>query len=354
MDELEVKYYDPKRPGSYAGVDKFYRSLDKADRNDVKKWLSGEDAYTLHKPVRYTFPRNQVVVSGIDHQWDMDLMDMGRYKQENDSNTFILLAIDILSRYVWTRALKNKTGAEIVKALQSIFAEGRTPMQIRTDRGTEFRNVLVRKLLSEEHIHHFLSNNEVKANYAERAIRTLKMRISRYFTHRNTDRWVDVLQDITHSYNNTYHRSIKRKPSSVSEENQSEVLEMQYGDPAPKRDGAFKLDLGDFVRISHLRRSFQKEYDERYSGEIFKVESRRVRGGLNVYILKDFQDELVEGTFYEPELQKITADPDGVFKIEKVIKTRKRKGVDKEHLVHWLHWPDKFNSWVKASDMQDI
>jgi hypothetical protein len=33
------------------------------------------DTYTLHKPTRRRFPRRQVVVYGIDHQWHADLVD---------------------------------------------------------------------------------------------------------------------------------------------------------------------------------------------------------------------------------------------------------------------------------------
>jgi hypothetical protein len=121
-----------------------------------------------------------------------------------------------------------------------------------------------------------------------------------------------------------------------------------------KPDAAFKFDIGDYVCISHLRRTFQREYDERYTGEIFKVSSRRVRGGLNIYGLQDFYDEDVKGMFYEPELQRITTDPDGVYKIERILRTRKRRGVEKEYLVRWRHWPPKFDSWVKASDLEDI
>ena len=114
------------------------------------------------------------------------------------------------------------------------------------------------------------------------------------------------------------------------------------------------MEVHDLVRISHLRHPFQREYTERWTGEIFKIKTRTVRGGLNIYQLEDWLEGAVEGTFYEPELQLITADPDGVFKVEKVLRSRKRRGHEKEYLVRWLHWPDRFNSWVKASDMQDV
>lgn len=350
---MEESYYDTKLPGSFGGVDKFYRSQANASRKEIKDWLRGEEAYTLHKPVRYHFPRNKVVVSGMDAQWDADLMEMTQ--QPDDGFTFVLVAIDILSHFVWMRPLKNKTGKEVSAAFEDIFTEGRIPRKIRTDRGTEFTNKKTQETFKKHGVEHFLTNNEVKANYAERVIRTLKLRLKRYETWKQTHKWKDVMKDITHSYNNTYHRTIKRTPSSVTKENQADVWMVQYGgEYRHKIDGQFKFKLGDYVRISHLRRTFQREYDERYTGEIFKVISRRVRGGLNIYTLRDFQDDDVLGTFYEPELQRITTDPEGLYKVENILRTRKRRGMEKEYLVRWRHWPPKFDSWVKASDLEDI
>ncbi len=349
---MDATYYNPKLPGSLSGVDKFYRSQKDATRREVRHWLRGEEAYTLHKPVRYHFRRNRVIVSGIDAQWDADLMQMTQ--QPDNGYQYILVAIDILSRYVWTQPLKNKTGKEVSQAFQNIFAEGRVPKKIRTDRGTEFTNRLSQQTFQKHGVHHFLTNNEVKANYAERVIRTLKLRLKRYETWKQTHKWKNIMSDITESYNNSYHRSIKRAPSSVNKENEAEVWMVQYATPQTEtKDGPFKFQVGDYIRISHLRRMFQREYDERYTGEIFKINSRLKRDGLNVYTLNDFYDEKVEGTFYEPELQLITVDPGSVYKVEKVLRSRKRKGYEKEHLIRWRHWPPKFDSWVKASDLKD-
>ena len=351
MAELEVNYYDPRHPGSLSGVEKVHRSQRTKTRDEVEEWLRGEEAYTLHKPVRYRFKRNKVVVSGIDAQWDADLMDMTQ--QPDDGYHYVLVVTDILSHYAWTRPLKTKTGKEVSAAFRSIFQEGRQPLKLRTDRGTEFTGRVTQKMFRDHKVHHFLTNNEVKANYSERLIRTLKLRLNRYFTRKQTNKWKDVIGDITTSYNSTYHRTIKRKPNSVTKENQAEVWQIQYGDTL-KPDGPFKLKEGDYVRISHLRRAFQREYDERYTGEIFKVKTRRVRGGLNIYTLTDFLNEDVEGTFYEPELQLVRTDPTGVYKIERVLRSRKRRGVEKEFLIRWRHWPPKFDTWVKASEVEDL
>jgi hypothetical protein len=57
--------------------------------------------------------------------------------------------------------------------------------------------------------------------------------------------------------------------------------------------------------------------------------------------------ELVEGVFYESELQKVL-QTDDVFQVESILRKRTRNK-PKEVLVKWLGYPEKFNSWEPAS-----
>lgn len=66
--------------------------------------------------------------------------------------------------------------------------------------------------------------------------------------------------------------------------------------------------------------------------------------------LKDVEEK-IDDTFYQPELQKVNKESDTTWKIEKIMKERKRNGV-KEALVRWLGWPKKFDSWVTESDIK--
>ena len=59
----------------------------------------------------------------------------------------------------------------------------------------------------------------------------------------------------------------------------------------------------------------------------------------------------IKGTFYEAELQLVDYSAQGSFEIEKVIKKR-GCGKKEEVLVKWKGWPEKFNSWILASDLQ--
>lgn len=117
-----------------------------------------------------------------------------------------------------------------------------------------------------------------------------------------------------------------------------------------KKKRTFKFKIDDLVRITYLRHPFQRDYQQKWTEELFKIRRRYVRQGIPVYQLKDFSDEPIDGTFYQPELQKANKEADTIWKIEKILKKRKRNGL-KEALVRWLGWPKKFDSWVPESDI---
>ena len=79
---------------------------------------------------------------------------------------------------------------------------------------------------------------------------------------------------------------------------------------------------------------------------------KRFARQVPVYKLKDDAGEILDGTFYEAELQKVIKE-DAVYRVEKVLRKRKRKGVV-EYFVRWKGYPDKFNSWVAKRDILKV
>ena len=126
---LGQAYYTTKRPSVYGGVGALKRAT-KLKQSDVKRWLSYQDAYTPHKPVRKTFSRRRIVVGGIDQQWQADLIDVQRLKKDNDSYAYLLTVIDVFSKHAWVVPLKNKSGPTLMAAFHQIFAEGRKPLKL--------------------------------------------------------------------------------------------------------------------------------------------------------------------------------------------------------------------------------
>jgi hypothetical protein len=69
-----------------------------------------------------------------------------------------------------------------------------------------------------------------------------------------------------------------------------------------------------------------------------------------VYLVKDDHGEILEGTFYVEELQKVIKTDD-VYKIEPIFKKRKM-GQRVQYLVKWLGYPESFSSWILKQDLQ--
>ena len=343
---MESKYYHVPAPGSYGGVNKFKPKG--YTKKEVKQWLQTQDAYTLHKPTRRRFPRRQVVVYGIDHQWQADLVDVAKIASYNEGYKYLLTCIDVLSRYVWVVPLKDKTGKSLVAAFMSIFKSGRHPIRLQTDKGTEFTNRVFQKFLKDRGIHFFTTHNEeTKASIVERFNRTLKTKMWKYFTHREVLTYVDVLQDMVDSYNRTVHRTIGLPPADVTWANQTVVAKRLYGRSGMSPKCKFKP--GDRVRLVKSKRTFKKGYLPSWTEELFTI-VKCMETRPPVYVVKDDHDEILEGTFYGEELQKVIKKDD-VYKIEEILKKRK-KGRRVQYLVKWLGYPSSFNSWIFSSDLQ--
>ena len=305
---LSSLYFDPSSRSSFLGPEKLYQLVKsegkfKIGRHRITKWLRNQESYSLTKGARRKYQRSRVIVAGKDSQWDLDLMDMVDLATHNANYKYVLVAIDIFSRYAHCQPIKSKKGVEVTQALQQILSGPRKPKTIRTYRGMEFRSKDVNKYLKSIDIHHFYAlNTETKANYAERFIKTLKHKIFRYLMKKRTQKYIDVLQDMVHSYNHTVHRSLGATPDSVTKDKEGESRLQQYllrkKQPVKSKSRPYRLKLGQTVRLSHVRNVFDREYSQKWTGELFKIKSRFRREGLPVYTLMDWENDVIDGTFY--------------------------------------------------------
>ena len=198
------------------------RSAD-SDRGNIKTQQRGALgkswnfllADELHKPVRRNFPRCKVGSSAVDNIWSADLVDMQNIAKYNIGNRYILNVIDLYSRYVWSLPLKNKSSQSIVEAFIKIVKNGRKPLKLWVDNGSEFYNKLFKKWLNDNNIQMYSTFNEGKALVIERFNRTLKHKMHKYFTAQNTYEYINILDDFINEYNST-HRSIKMTPTEAN------------------------------------------------------------------------------------------------------------------------------------------
>ena len=319
---------------------------EKVEPVDAKQYMA-DLADELHKPVRHKFPTRKVFADGIDTVWGIDLAEMGHWKAENDGYAYILLAIDVFTRWGAARALKTKTGKEVTAAMRDIVAESkRKPRKIWADEGKEWLNKTFKDWLTENGIILFHTYGPGKSVIAERFVKVVKDVMWPALTRENTHEWVAMLPKIIADYNNKYHSVMKMSPNEASANPAAvakvwDALRLKH-----KRDAIALYKVGDVVRVSRTKGVFEKGYDVSWSRELFTIVSVDTSRFPTVYHLKDMRGEPIHGSFYTQELQK-TKHGD-VDLIEEVL-GEKGKGKNKMLFVKWLGYPKSFNSWIAAS-----
>ena len=151
LDFLSDYCFSTKSPVAFTSPLALYQEAKKRYPSltfcQVKTWLGSKETYTLQKPVRYNFPRNTIIVTGIDYQWQADLVDISSLVCFNKGYKFLLTCIDVFSKFAWVVPLKNKSGESLVNGFQSILDLGKSPEKIQTDKGIEFLNRNFQSLL---------------------------------------------------------------------------------------------------------------------------------------------------------------------------------------------------------------
>jgi hypothetical protein len=131
-------------------------------------------------------------------------------------------------------------------------------------------------------------NEETKASIVESFNRTLKTKIWKYFTHRETLTYVDVLSEMVASSNHTVHRTIGMPPAEVTWTNQTTMSKRLYGRKGPKK--SCKFSPGNRVRLSKAKRTFKKGYLPNWTEELFTV-VKCIETKPLVYLVKDEHGE---------------------------------------------------------------
>ena len=153
----------------------------------------------------------------------------------------------------------------------------------------------------------------------------------------NTVRY-NILPELIKTYNNKYHHTIKMKPIDVNKSNVKHI-KMIYNYNLINKKPKYKIN--DLVRISLKRRQlFDKPSGNiKWSEELFKIYKIN-RSNVITYQLKDINDDIIKGQFYEKELQ-LTKNITGEYVIEIILKTK-----GNQMYVKWRGYSNNFNSWI--------
>jgi hypothetical protein len=90
MSQIKKQYFNPMFSGSYSGLHSFFgsRTLNKS-RHQVEHELKKLPEYYLHRPARKRFPRRRVLVFFVNFQIQFDLIDVQKWRKENNGNGYV-------------------------------------------------------------------------------------------------------------------------------------------------------------------------------------------------------------------------------------------------------------------------
>jgi len=311
----------------------------------------------LHKQVIRNFPRRKVISLYTYEILAIDLMDLQEWEKHNNGYKYIFSIIDVFSKFGWLIPLRDKQAKTIVEALKNTINEiDIKPSKIWCDRGSEFFNKQMDDFLKRNKIIRYSTYGEHKCVVVERFNRTIKNWLWKYFSAKQTRNWVDTLDDLAKYYNKQKHRTIGMKPEdAIKPENSETVFQNSYGkyysdllsDETVQEP---KFSVGDLVRISRVKQTFEHGYLDNWSLAVYKV-SKVLKTTPITYNLTEYDNTPLEGSFYEQELQK-TKEPE-FYMVEKILKERKKKG-KKQYYVKWMGWENKYNSWLDEQELKDI
>ncbi|CAB4013520.1 uncharacterized transposon-derived, partial [Paramuricea clavata] len=242
-------------------------------------------------------------------QWSIDLADLNNLSRFNNQYRYLLVCVDIYSRYAFVRPLKTKTARNVANKFEdTLLKDKEIPLKIQSDEGTEFS--LLKRDLSKKYgftlFHTY--NRETKAVHAERFIETIKQSINRSLT--SLDHGYNYIQNlplIVARYNESRHRGLYnltpfdvykrgREPSAFQRiktllTNSTVTLQL--------------LKEGDIVRVARIKNSvFEKSSLRRWVKEKFRIKRVYITDPVT-YSLEDLNREEIKGIFYRSELQTI-------------------------------------------------
>lgn len=149
----------------------------------------------LHRSVRRNFPRRKYLMRGINDTFQADLIEMIPFSGENRGYKYILMVINVFSKYAWAEPLKNKAGEEVTRAMLSIFNKNprNIPQNLHTDKGKEFYNQHFQRFLKKYGINHYSTFSRMKALIVKRLNRMILNKMWRIFNMQGSHKWFNRL-----------------------------------------------------------------------------------------------------------------------------------------------------------------
>lgn len=395
-NEIMEKAHDGFHEGA-AGMARKIRSsfhttwanLEKDCQEFVKKCINCQ-RYNVGRH-GYSPPRSMLALYPFDHI----CIDLKEMPLSDQGNNYYLLVIDVATRFIFLRALKDKTAYSVAQALFVIFSDVGFPKMIQSDNGTEFVNEVMTsvKLLANV-MERLIAPYSHKSNgMAERAIRTTSMAVWKTVEGRVTN-WDRILPVIQFNFNNRVMEVHGSTPYSlVFARRANEFFDYSNLDLVPeekvereqrllflnsvvfpeikekvkrhvrKRNDYFvkthRISKADYVNGSYvMMKTYDKgpKYKASYEGPL-KIIGREASGAYRLQSLDG--TEYVRSPDYlkmvVPDIIKDLKIADTVYAaVSKILEHRDLDDGTRLYRVRWVNQTANHDSWLKEADFNDL
>lgn len=321
---LKELYYSPRT--GLSSLSKFYGVAKKHGftRKEVADFLAAQEVHQVNKErAKVAWFPNWGRGPG---SYQMDLMFEG--------GTPILTIINVNSRYAYVYPLKDKSGPQILTALQSWFKIVKRPVAfVQSDGGTEFVNKNTDAFFAKNNIERRIvePGNHRGQAMIERFHGTLR-RLFRLYEDAFKESWKKGVDDLVYGYNHRVHRSIGIEPAEATDASGSYARTLQY-DQAMR--GQAKLKVGDQVRKALNKANLFDKGKVRWSDAVHTITA--LNG--HRFVLDDGSEalyynlQLVRSVEKATELPSLEPKRQAARKAKKVTRDLRKEGVSAVNLT---------------------
>ena len=259
---------------SYPSAEKLYQVLNKKyTLQKIKEALNGSTVRQLYYK-RPPKKHGHILATGPNQFWECDLTILSKFGTTNKHYNYLLLCVDVFSRYAWAIPLKTKTIDEVVDAFKSI---GDKPEYLVSDNGSEFMGKEFQDMLNKMDITHrsAIIDDHHALGIVDRVTRTLKNMIYRNFIAENNTNWISKIEEIIKAYNNTPNKGIyDYKPIDGLRNDTVIGVLTTINQNLMKSSENKEADVkeGDTVRVALKKDKFTRGYHPKWTSKTEKIE----------------------------------------------------------------------------------
>ena len=257
----------------------------------VKLYLATDESKQLFRPLPES--KGKTAAEAQQFRVQMDLIDMkyspSRFKNKGPQYKYIIVLIDVMSRFVWTAPIINKEPATVEPVLRQIInSMEKKPAFISSDKGAEFTGPVDEMLLEKNIIHRTKEDtHDMNAlSLVDRSIQNIKKRLAESLSKEHGE-WVERLPIVTKQYNNTQHPTIRGEPAEFNNQGHEVIRFMALADNAEKLKHNQDLLVKRTKKLDNLAgfrvpigapKAFQRGFKQRYSSDVHLV--KEIKGSV--------------------------------------------------------------------------